>query len=353
MLMMKSRYVLASMLCLVAIYSFAKDNKPIISVLDFDASGISSSEARVIVDFITSHIVETDKYIVIDRMQREANLEEIEFSYQDCSDEECQIEIGRLLSANQIVIGSLGKVGNRYILNIRLILVETGETLRSVSEKYSNIDSLVDESEKLVSQLLEIEMLPRILDEDNKEVGEEEKTSIDNGDLAVTEQQHEDISERREEEQKAEDSDDLIVTEQQRKAIVQASLSPILINPREKKREYYRFRGKEYYPRFLRGYSLFLDEIEKEAISDDLTVQINKYRRSSKTSRTIAVISGLALAIRVPWQYVRFETAPSSDADVNRWLIEVGVEFITFLTSLGFSMRTPTEIVNAFNEEMF
>ncbi|HAK46376.1 MAG TPA: hypothetical protein DCO79_10730 [Spirochaeta sp.] len=67
------------------------------------------------VDFVSSHIVSTGNYRVIDRSQRQTILNEIQFSYEGCSDETCQLEIGRLLSAKLIVIGSLGKLGEQYL----------------------------------------------------------------------------------------------------------------------------------------------------------------------------------------------------------------------------------------------
>ena len=90
------------------------DEKPLISVLDFRTSGISEAEVEVFVDFLSSHIIETNRFRVIDRMQRQALLKEMEFSYEDCTDESCQLEIGRLLAANQIVVGSVGRVGERF-----------------------------------------------------------------------------------------------------------------------------------------------------------------------------------------------------------------------------------------------
>ena len=65
--------------------------KPLISVLDFRTSGISQAEVEVFVDFLSSHIIETGKFRVIDRMQREALLKEMEFSYDDCTDEGCPL----------------------------------------------------------------------------------------------------------------------------------------------------------------------------------------------------------------------------------------------------------------------
>ena len=128
------------------------DENPLISVLDFKTSGISQAEMEVFVDFLSSHIIGTGKFRVIDRMQREALLREMEFSYEDCTDEGCQLEVGRLLAANQIVVGSVGRVGERYLLTIKLIDVETGEAIKTGSEKYTDLNKLIDDSERLAQE---------------------------------------------------------------------------------------------------------------------------------------------------------------------------------------------------------
>ena len=143
------------LLTLAASILFAQSSeKPLISVLDFKASDISKAEVELFVDFMTTHIVETGKYRVLDRSQRQAILEEIEFSTSDCTDERCQLEIGRLLAANQIIVGSLGRIGGQYILNIKLLDVQTGEALSSASEVYASIDDLVNDSKRLTYHLL-------------------------------------------------------------------------------------------------------------------------------------------------------------------------------------------------------
>ena len=130
------------------------EDKPSITVLDFAASGISVSEAEVFADFMSAHIVETGVFRVIDRMQRQSLLQEIEFSQAGCADEECQLEIGRLLAASRIVVGSIGKVGDYVLLNLKLIMVETGETLRSASGRYEDLNEMVEDTERLASDLV-------------------------------------------------------------------------------------------------------------------------------------------------------------------------------------------------------
>lgn len=123
--------------------------KPTICVLDFKTSGISRSEMEVFVDYLSSYIVESDQFRVIDRSQRETILKELEFSAADCTDEGCQLEIGKLLAASQIIVGSVGTVGGRHLLTIKMIDVESGQTLRSSSESYGSLEEMIDDTERL------------------------------------------------------------------------------------------------------------------------------------------------------------------------------------------------------------
>ena len=129
------------------------DEQKIITVLDFETSGVSEQEMTLFVDYLSSSVSDYEEYILIDRRQREIILSEAEFSNSGCADESCAIEIGQVLSASEMIVGSLGSIGSRYLLNVKLIDVETGETIRDVSEKYNSIDDLVDGSELVINSL--------------------------------------------------------------------------------------------------------------------------------------------------------------------------------------------------------
>lgn len=47
-----------------------------------------------------------------------------------CDDSECQIEIGKLLNAQKIILGDVGKLGKKYIITMKIIDVQTGATER-------------------------------------------------------------------------------------------------------------------------------------------------------------------------------------------------------------------------------
>jgi hypothetical protein len=125
-----------------------------ITVLEFTTSGVSEAEMLLFIDYISSEISKNNRYILIDRRQRENILEELSFSNSGCTDEQCQLEIGKLLSANLIIVGSIGSIGSTYILNMQLVDIETGETAGTISKKYKSLDELVNDSQKLIPLLL-------------------------------------------------------------------------------------------------------------------------------------------------------------------------------------------------------
>jgi hypothetical protein len=132
----------------------AEQPKPILSILDLKTSGVSKSDADVLLDYLSSDLVESGEYTVIDRSQRETVLKEIEFSQSDCTDEACQLRIGKLLSANRIVIGSIGKLEQTYLLNLKMIEVETGKLLKAVSGQYKGMSEMISDGKNLVRSLL-------------------------------------------------------------------------------------------------------------------------------------------------------------------------------------------------------
>jgi tetratricopeptide (TPR) repeat protein len=128
---------------------------PLITVLDFSIENIPKSDGRLIVDLVFSALVSVRRYRVLDRGQRDNILKEIEFSFSTCVDEKCQLEIGRLLAADRIVVGSLGKVGQRYILNAKMLDVRTGEAVTTAYKLFGSLEDLVDGTEAVAWSLVE------------------------------------------------------------------------------------------------------------------------------------------------------------------------------------------------------
>lgn len=123
----------------------SQKDKQIVTVLDFSMENIEKSEGMLLIDLLSSALVDISVFRVLDRSQRQKLLEEVKFTNTGLTDDAAQLEIGRLLASDKIVLGSVGKVGAKYLFNAKLVDVETGESLATAFNTYSTMESLVDD----------------------------------------------------------------------------------------------------------------------------------------------------------------------------------------------------------------
>jgi hypothetical protein len=106
------------------------------AVMRFESAGIDSGVSMVITDIFTNQIQANGKYRVMERSQINKILNEQGFQNSGaCSTTECAVEIGRLLSIDNMFIGSIGKLGESWVINIRLINIKTGEIVSNLSKQ--------------------------------------------------------------------------------------------------------------------------------------------------------------------------------------------------------------------------
>jgi TolB-like protein len=112
--------------------------KPTAAVLDFKAiSGLTKQEAAALTSKFAYSFAQTNQYVVVERNQMENILKEQDFSMSDvCNGSECAVEIGKLLSAEKMIVGDIGKIGETYSVTVKLIDVTTGKVEATVNEEY-------------------------------------------------------------------------------------------------------------------------------------------------------------------------------------------------------------------------
>jgi hypothetical protein len=105
-----------------------------IAVLNLEAVGVSQGESITMTDRFRSELVNSGAFSIIERSELEEILTEQGFQQTGCTSDECAVEIGKLLNIRRICAGSIGKVGALYTVSVRMIDVETGEILLTVTE---------------------------------------------------------------------------------------------------------------------------------------------------------------------------------------------------------------------------
>ncbi|MBN2532518.1 MAG: hypothetical protein JXB88_06475 [Spirochaetales bacterium] len=143
--------IILILICCIALYA---EEKPVISVLDFfTEEGISKSEMRLFISLLSSALFQTKIYTVIDVSERERLIKELKFATPACSEESCQLEMGKLLSSDAIIIGRIGRLGSRYVLSIKMLETDTGMTLNTADGIYDTIDAMVDDVGTIAKKL--------------------------------------------------------------------------------------------------------------------------------------------------------------------------------------------------------
>ena len=105
-----------------------KEEKINIAVLDLQNRGkFNDDEIKLITDRINSEVHKTGKFILVERQQIGDILGEQGFQQSGvCTDQECMVEIGKLLAVSKVIGGSIGKLEDIFPVTLKIIDVQTG-----------------------------------------------------------------------------------------------------------------------------------------------------------------------------------------------------------------------------------
>jgi len=152
------------LLCaIVSIYPSVAVTQVPIAVLDFEPKGVAEIEASALTDRFRDELFilgqKSGKYRVMERGLMEDIMEEQNFQLSGCTSNECAVEVGKIIGVQQIIGGSISKVGDVYSISARIISVETGEVLQVATYDYQgNIGALMTQGMgEVVRKLINIE----------------------------------------------------------------------------------------------------------------------------------------------------------------------------------------------------
>jgi len=128
-----------------------------IAVLNLEAKGVSQVEAEVLSDKLRSHVNQisrserynaipgVDRYEVVERQNMDKIFEEFNVQSTGCVSDSCLIEFGRILQADRILIGTVGKVGSTYSVSTRIIDVGSSRMIGSADLQHAGtIDDVLN-----------------------------------------------------------------------------------------------------------------------------------------------------------------------------------------------------------------
>jgi len=128
---------------LSAFISFIFPQKTI-AVLDFTTEGLENISISALPILVSREISKTKKYRLIERSAMQEIMKEQKFQLSGCVSSECAVEVGQLMGAEKMVTGTISALGDLFIIDIRLIDVETGEIENSeMIEHIGKIEDLL------------------------------------------------------------------------------------------------------------------------------------------------------------------------------------------------------------------
>ena len=151
-------------IALVSIISLSLSQRTV-AILDFEARGINSLEAATLTDRFTSEMVKTRAVRLVERNMVDEILTEQGFQQSGCTSDECAVEVGALLGVQFMISGSIGKLGDTYTIDAKMVSVETGATDESRNVTYiGKVDGLVTEVEILAWDILGLQAPEALLE---------------------------------------------------------------------------------------------------------------------------------------------------------------------------------------------
>ena len=125
-----------------------------VAILDLHAKGTSNIIAGAVTDIIRSELVNSGMLNIVERTQMDEILKEQGFQASGCTDQSCAVEIGKLLAAHKILIGEVNKLGETFIITVRIVDIKKGLAEFSSKETASSEDILNEAASKLSNKLV-------------------------------------------------------------------------------------------------------------------------------------------------------------------------------------------------------
>ena len=129
-------------LLLVLVFCFAHaalaGPRPTVAIMDLQCQGLSAADAVIVTDRLLSELGKAGTYDIVERTKRDEILKEQGFTMTGaCDQTSCLIEAGKMLSASKMVGGSIGKFGQAWVVNLRLVDVTTGKIDKTVDRDFT------------------------------------------------------------------------------------------------------------------------------------------------------------------------------------------------------------------------
>jgi len=124
-----------------------------IAVADLVPQGVSAADAAMVSEMLRSDLIRTGAFSVVEKQNMDKILAEQMVQQYGCTTESCAVRLGRLLNVRLMLVGSFGRLLGSYLVNVRVIDVETAESVYGKTSPAVNLDEVQEAVESVVAEI--------------------------------------------------------------------------------------------------------------------------------------------------------------------------------------------------------
>jgi TolB-like protein len=124
-----------------------------IVVMEFDVrEGVSVGTAASLSDVFISQLAATQEFEIVDHNRIKTILQDQEFQQSvPCSQSDCIVEAGKILGVGKLFVGTVGKIGRIFSVNIQMIDVTTGRI--QMNKNYQHDGDIEELAQEIIPNL--------------------------------------------------------------------------------------------------------------------------------------------------------------------------------------------------------
>jgi TolB-like protein len=149
----RTLFLLILLMCFLDAGNVFTQEKVSIAVFPFTGAGLSALDLRSLTLIFEESLARFDSLEVIDQSKRERVLAYLEPSLLTCEDVDCAIKAGRMLSADTIVLGTVSRIGEQFVISARVMDLRTGKSRKAESAGSRSVAEMAPATRLLASTL--------------------------------------------------------------------------------------------------------------------------------------------------------------------------------------------------------
>jgi hypothetical protein len=138
--------------------------------------GVDDGVVRLLNELLLTQFTKTDRFDVVGGSDVQAimSAEAQKQLLSGCSDSACLAELGGALGADYLAVSSLGKIGDYYLLNVKILNTKSGEVVKRWSEQVEGLENklMLAVRKSVAAVASEDGQPPAAFDTENATIGE-------------------------------------------------------------------------------------------------------------------------------------------------------------------------------------